>query len=349
MHAPSSHRVLAIIICLSMLIAPAILGAQRKPTSRKSVKIEARYTEPPCRKKKCVDDGELMLGGLMGVVTKEDVTEALELFESGCAQSVMEACVKAADLLIAGGYIPQDLDRAEVLYKKACEKDFISGCVGLGLIYASDQRRDEKKARAFFGGACDRKNGEGCYFLADMEMTPVRAELARRQKAGKQATAKAMDANTSAKLDAAIELYKKSCALWFATGCLALVEIYSLEVVGRVDEKKARRYTVVACEHGSSLACRSLGKQHDREKQYSDAFPFFEKACEFGDPKGCLYTGYYFEKGYGKTRDLGEAVKQYTRGCALGDDDLCLAARSAKALEKKEAASADGARKAPEK
>ena len=60
--------------------------------------------------------------------------------------------------------MPQDHESAAKLFKGACDRGIISGCLFLGLLHENGEgvKKDIPRARALFKKACDGKFKSGC-------------------------------------------------------------------------------------------------------------------------------------------------------------------------------------------
>lgn len=77
-----------------------------------------------------------------------------------------------------------------------------------------------------------------------------------------------------------------------------------------------------ACNPKHAAHCLALG-EHYRSDDRAKANPFFEKACEGGEPVACNALGFSYEKGLGVTADPARARTLYENGCQLGDGAAC--------------------------
>jgi TPR repeat protein len=57
--------------------------------------------------------------------------------------------------------------------------------------------------------------------------------------------------------------------------------------------------------------------------KYSKALAGFEKRCKKNEPYACGMVAYFYNKGFGVTKDNNKALKYYEKGCSLNDSDSC--------------------------
>jgi len=79
-----------------------------------------------------------------------------------------------------------------------------------------------------------------------------------------------------------------------------------------------------SCETGNAAECMRLGyaKMVDN-KATAESLPYFKKACELENGKGCNEYAWAVDNGWGKDSDPAEAAGYYTRGCEFGDIYAC--------------------------
>lgn len=62
----------------------------------------------------------------------------------------------------------------------------------------------------------------------------------------------------------------------------------------------------------------------DKRKDYKDAAPLYQQACDLGDGQGCVSLGqYYYEGGYGFKKDPVKALALFRKSCDGGDAVGC--------------------------
>ena len=78
----------------------------------------------------------LIVGGGATAVAQDDPKEAQEL-ERNCDAGDFDACYKLGNKFRFGedANIPKDLDRAVLLFQKACDGEIARSCSWLGMIY----------------------------------------------------------------------------------------------------------------------------------------------------------------------------------------------------------------------
>jgi serine/threonine-protein kinase len=88
---------------------------------------------------------------------------ARPLFEQACTGGEMRACSFLGYLCAKGIGGKQDLQKASVVYQKACDKGTLSSCASLGTIYQNAGNNEE--AIKYFQKACNGGVAEACELL----------------------------------------------------------------------------------------------------------------------------------------------------------------------------------------
>ncbi len=74
---------------------------------------------------------------------------------------------------------------------------------------------------------------------------------------------------------------------------------------------------------GSGPVCFASGAYFELEGAAGSASAFYERACQLGDPRGCVNLGVMFEAGRGVVKSRAEAARAYERGCRLNSETAC--------------------------
>jgi TPR repeat protein len=90
--------------------------------------------------------------------------QAAMLFEKACDGGYATGCYNLGVLYANGQGVNQNYQKAAKLYNKACDGGNATGCNNLGLSYKYGQgvRQNITTAKEFFGKACDGGNQKGC-------------------------------------------------------------------------------------------------------------------------------------------------------------------------------------------
>ncbi len=69
-----------------------------------------------------------------------------------------------------GDRVIQSDYKAVELYRKACNRNYLSGCVWLGWMYQTGRGIEKNlyEAKRLYKKACDKKDAEGCKFLGNI-------------------------------------------------------------------------------------------------------------------------------------------------------------------------------------
>jgi TPR repeat protein len=201
---------------------------------------------------------------------------------SGCAGSIecasgnALACARLGDASYRGGQEGADLDAAQGYFDRSCQKDFLPGCHGLGLVARAQQRLGD--ATRLLTDACKRGYGPSCTSAGDLQRarTPKQPELAAK-------------------------LYESGCQLLDAEGCLQLAFLEEAGIDGTPDPERARSHYEIAltfyryrCQQGYGDACyryaEFFAKGWGIDTNEFQARRLMEKSCAFGHAPGCEYN-----------------------------------------------------------
>lgn len=119
-------------------------------------------------------------------------------------------------------------------------------------------------------------------------------------------------------------LAEKACNLNSASGCVALSVIYS----GGIGEKKnlllVKRYASKACKLNDISGCYNLGIYYQREKEYRNAFKFFNYSCNLNYASACRELGLLYLRGLGGLNKSPKiALKKFKKACVIDRQKNC--------------------------
>lgn len=92
---------------------------------------------------------------------------ARSLFEQACTGGEMRACSYLGYLCAKGLGGDHDLQKASVVYAKACDKGTLSSCASLGTLYQDAGNNEE--ASKYFQKACNGGVAEACELLRGVQ------------------------------------------------------------------------------------------------------------------------------------------------------------------------------------
>lgn len=169
----------------------------------------------------------------------------------------------------------------------------------------------EKKyteAGDLFKQACDKKVGEGCYWLAkavrDYRYPP-------------------------ATLAAHYALTEKSCDLKFGQGCFSIAIDYRSGSQGLdIDKAKGNGFMRKSCDYGWGSGCGTLASDHqygfnDQPKDEKLAFAYFNKGCDAKQPsaEACKDAAIFYAEGTGTPANLNLAIEKIKKAYELSPED----------------------------
>ncbi|MFZ1742228.1 MAG: tetratricopeptide repeat protein [Pontixanthobacter sp.] len=159
-----------------------------------------------------------------------------------------------------------------------------------------------------FKDACDKKVGEGCYYLAN----------AVRDYRYAPAT-----------LEAHYALKEKSCSLKFARGCFSIGFDYRTGPQGlNIDKAKGNAFMEKSCQLGWGSGCgaRAADYQYgfnETPKDENKAFIYFKKGCdaEQPSPEACEDLATIYAEGIGAPKNLDLALEAIKKALGLSPDN----------------------------
>jgi len=193
-----------------------------------------------------------------------------------------DACYQLAENYEGGTGVPQDIKKAEQLYRQACDKGQGVACDTIARWYRLGQNglpKDLPQALAFLDKACLARFGGGaCDTLGEIYEV---GDVVPRDDAK------------------AVMYFQKGCESNNSqTGCEKLGERYEAGRGVAKDEKRAAGYWSKLCDQARSTACRRLAALYESgrgvARDPSAATALLTKAndlergaCERGDPQAC--------------------------------------------------------------
>jgi len=139
----------------------------------------------------------------------------------------------------------------------------------------------------------------------------------------------ALEVNKS--YDEAEKYFLKACELNDAKSCSLLGYMYRSKNAKKRDEKKYFQFFDKACKLGDGNACTVIGsifysrsaKNNEVKVRQTDIFystKYYERACYFGDQRGCKQLGRHYLLGYGVKQDKRKAIKIFKSDCQLSSE-----------------------------
>ena len=128
------------------------------------------------------------------------------LYKKACDMGDMDGCTAVAgayDGNVLWGVVESDYEKAAALYEKACEGGVGEACYRAAAHHSGEYggAKDPQKVRKYYSLACDYKDSQGCYMLA------------QGYEKGEQDMKKAMD------------IYGTSCDYGYTEGCVKFREL----------------------------------------------------------------------------------------------------------------------------
>jgi uncharacterized protein len=301
-----------------------------------------------------------------GEGTPELTARVREMLRTACARGAAPACNALGECFEFGTCAPRTLETAAGFYRRACDLDNGLGCSALGMLLEAGKGlpRSPQQAVELYGRACELGNPNGCNYLcwAKTEGKVVRRNLTEAAVACRKGCDRS-DSNSCTLLawfhyvgagvdqdrNRALELGGMACAGGDLAGCSNLGEMLTISKGAARDESRAVDLFRKACQQGSESACANLGLMHemgiavgaDRKRAielYRAAAPPRPKGgyrlaedlgsfCSLRDPRACTLLGILTRHGIGVGQDPARSAFFLGKGCTLGDEWGCAAAR----------------------
>ncbi|PIE19219.1 MAG: hypothetical protein CSA66_02730 [Proteobacteria bacterium] len=197
------------------------------------------------------------------------VDRARQLYERACAAKNATGCANL------GALHERDLGdprAAASYYRLGCEARSPAACAGLGALLADGRgvARDEAKAVALLGGACDDGHAPAC----------GRAGALIARGRGVPADPRRGAALTGRGCDAADQ-----------RSCVELASLYAEGLGIARDEAKAVALWRAACDGGLAAGCARLGRHFEALGRAETAAKYLRRACAAGHAGACPAAG----------------------------------------------------------
>lgn len=82
----------------------------------------------------------------------------------------------------------------------------------------------------------------------------------------------------------------------------------------------------LACDEGgekNAMYCAGLGYFYEFDKVFTKAVRYYDKACELGADKACVYLGLLYQNGQGAAQDHKKANELFAKACEKGVGEGC--------------------------
>ncbi len=264
---------------------------------------EPRHCEERCAQgdqQVCADLGVLFVDDGLG--TPADRQKAERLFRTACDAGVMAACSNLGTFIRRKGDAADDAE-AERLYRKACAANVFEACTDLATMLLAGANRAD--AVELLRRACDAKGGRACFQLG----------LLMR---GGQGVARD-DAS-------AASLFERACATGRGDACQEL----GLMLADRQppDHVAASQLFQRGCEMGDAQACISLGGMallgtSPITQNARLAHELFARGCAYGAASGCFNVGLMYQKTLAQPSPGDSATRRFKQACDMGHAGGC--------------------------
>ena len=236
-------------------------------------------------------------------------TTALASFDRACEGGFQRGCVAAAGYYRSALSGVQDLPRALVLLRRACEAWEADGCGDLAemLHQGEGTAKDFEAARRFFILGCERGGRAlNCFNAGLMALNGTGGPPNRL---------------------AGFDYYHRACRLGSAKACSNLALEYVQNDWNPEDFAIGKGLFKMACDKGEMIACKNLGYLAERADPGAagkkQAARLYRQACDGGEGEGCRSLGILAGDGIRAAGRKRDALGLYVRGCNLGSGRSC--------------------------
>lgn len=119
-----------------------------------------------------------------------------------------------------------------------------------------------------------------------------------------------------------LEFYTEACKRNDYLSCSHLAIIHEEDKLVKQDMKKAKKLYIKACGGDESFACHNVAvifSKSDNKALKNIALKFYEKACEGGYSKSCIYLGRLYRDSHTLERDYVKAKEMFSIACEAND------------------------------
>ncbi len=232
--------------------------------------------------------------------------------EKACDKGEMRECV-ALGFASETGPKP-DQARAAVLYQRACEEGFQSGCSNLAVLnfLGKGVFKDLTRAIGMFDKACEAGEPTACTNLGI-----IRSGTSFGLRHGVRG----------------VTTFKLTCEAQFQVGCAGWGMLIKVPPELPPGPSAAVALSTKGCDGGDLVACVNLGAFYQAAlgtaKNRQRASELFKKACDAGNAGGCGEYGTMYLLGRGVPLDGKRGQDLLTQACEWGELDACSVAADA--------------------
>jgi TPR repeat protein len=161
-----------------------------------------------------------------------------EAVAASCGRRHATACLRQADLLVAGRGVAKDVEAARKIYRTQCDAGSMGGCFGYG--YSLDrEKKDHEEANRYLLRACEGNFADACWTIGYRYY-----------------------ANRGMRWDAAeaVKFFAKACELGSTAGCASYAELMFHGIGIAVDHKKSFALYKQYCVPPDFFGCHGYGR-----------------------------------------------------------------------------------------
>lgn len=252
--------------------------------------------------------------------------------EEACDGGEVGGCTQLGILYEDGLVGASDPARAGALYGEACKWQGWDGCYRLAQL-TRQQKPESSEDIALLRRACLMDHIPSCErYLTRQSGLPEEARPQELYDVLEPRCSKQNDAASCAHLGVlfhrksletnakslAAGFYKRGCIKGSAFACHALGNMTKNGEGTARSISKAIALFATACEGELPEGCRNAGVSTHEVGNSAAAAPYFERACELGEPDSCHYLGVLLELGVGVKQDIPRATSLHQTSCAQG-------------------------------
>ena len=199
-------------------------------------------------------------------------------------------------------------------FDRACSLGLAKGCRGYGILLAHGKfiDRDDARALALFGQACNGGDGEGCTWAARL--------LSGTVGYGEPSTVPKDPGRVAAFEKKAADAYEVSCPAG-GGGCTQLFEVRAKRDGRKTPQPDDIDAYQKGCHHGDGDACQLLGAAYLAGQSLTTdpakAAELFQRGCTLRSAMSCQALGDAYAQGLGIAKDPGRGWGFHRRACHM--------------------------------
>ena len=201
-----------------------------------------------------------------------------------------------------------DGDDTQNAYIRACQAGINLACEAKMWRLSNGKSISLEQAQPLFVKACDEGEPVGC--------------LAASWWHGRKYFSEPTGSEVGDNPKRAVELVRRGCDLKLQRSYAAR-GLSAMGIGTELRKDRALRTLVTACDAGDLAGCTHAGWEHQLVASFQFAARFYRRACDGGNPHGCLRLGHVYAYALGVDIEEKRASELYRKGCDAGYTLAC--------------------------